>query len=74
MSDDTATMEIAMSRMRTLCTLPGCYKPVTFVTDEDITKAGQAVCKLAQGLIRHNHDRPLLAMLEVCHLNTSNKS
>ncbi len=43
---------------------------MAFITDEHITEASQTVCKLAQRLIRHNHERPLLAMLEVCNLNT----
>ena len=42
---------------------------MAFITNEDVTVASQAVCKLAQGLIRDNHDGPHTAKLEVCHLD-----
>ncbi len=47
---------------------------MAFITDKDIAEASQAICKLAQRLVRHNHDRPLLAMLEICDLNTGRRS
>ena len=45
--------------------------PVALVTNEHITEACQAISKLPQGLIGHNHYRPYTAVLEVCHLQLS---